>query len=154
MRSQGDFWHLILLTGAVVIAQDEVEIYTLNLPLPPGAEVEIDDAEKLVNENLGGVDGPFDIKVDEVMASGKWQGDLSMANSFRSEKGRVFLAGDAGEKRRYLYFFKLTLTVCSPPTHSCRRSWSKFRNSRCVRSYLEARRSSKGMGRRGPSGFL
>ena len=98
MRSQGDFWHLIIFTGAVVVAQDEVEIYTLSLPLPPGADIQIDDVEKFVNESLGGVDGPFDIKVDEVMVSGKWQGDLSMANSFRSDKGRVFLAGDAGEK--------------------------------------------------------
>ena len=53
--------------------------------------------EQWIKESLGGMGGPFDIKVDEVIISGHWRSDLSIATSFRSEKGRVFLAGDAGK---------------------------------------------------------
>lgn len=66
--------------------------------LTPRGDFEMGDAGNFINESLGGIGGPSDIKVDEVIVSGKWQADLSIANSFRSERGRVFLAGDAGKK--------------------------------------------------------
>jgi hypothetical protein len=104
MRSHGDFWHLLVLTGVLVIAQDEIETYTLQLSILPGTDIQIDDAEKFINESLGGVDGPFNITVDEVIVKGKWQADLSIANSFRSENGRVFLAGDAGKNLIFIRY--------------------------------------------------
>jgi FAD-dependent monooxygenase len=96
MRSNGDFWHLTILNGAVVIAQDEVDIYTVHRMIPPGVTFQMENPVDFVNESLGGVGGPFNINVDEVIVHGRWQSDLSLADSFRSEKGRVFLAGDAG----------------------------------------------------------
>jgi len=96
IQSQGDFWHLTILNGAIVVAQDEVDTYTVHRMIPPGTDFRFEDPVDFVNESLGGVGGPFDINVHEVLAHGKWQGDLSIADSFRSGKGRVFLAGDAG----------------------------------------------------------
>lgn len=98
MYSLGDFWHLTVVTGAIVISQDEIDTYTLHRMVPPGTDVEIGDPEKFVNESLGGVGGPSDINVEPIV-SGKWQADMSIADSFRSKQGRVFLAGDAGRLR-------------------------------------------------------
>ena len=96
MQSKGDFWHLAILNGAMVIAQDEVDTYTLHRMIPHGVNFEIENPVEFVNESLGGIEGPFDINVDEVIVNGRWQADLSIADSFRSGNGRVFLAGDAG----------------------------------------------------------
>jgi hypothetical protein len=96
MYSLGEFWHLTVVTGVIVISQDEIDTYTLHRMVPPGTDFEIGDPEKFVNESLGGVGGPSDIKVQPII-SGKWQADMSIADSFRSKQGRVFLAGDAGK---------------------------------------------------------
>jgi hypothetical protein len=96
MQSRGDFWHMTILNGSVVIAQDEIDTYTVHRVLPPGVDFQIGDPLEFIKESLGGFGGPFDIKIDKVIVTGKWQSDLSIADSFRSEKGRVFLAGDAG----------------------------------------------------------
>lgn len=96
MQSRGDFWHLAVLNGSVVVAQDEVDTYTLHRMIPPGVNFEIGNPVEFINESLGGIGGPFDITVDEVIVDGRWQSDMSIADSFRSGKGRVFLAGDAG----------------------------------------------------------
>lgn len=88
----------MILTGALIVAQDEVDTYTMHRMLPPGTDFQMGDAGDFINESLGGIGGPSDIKVDEVIVSGKFQADMSIASSFRSEKGRVFLAGDAGER--------------------------------------------------------
>jgi hypothetical protein len=96
MQSLGDFWHLTILTGAMVVAQDQVDTYTIHLPV--GTDLEIGDPQKFVSELLGGVSEPFDINIDEIIVSGKWQANLSLADSFRSHRGRIFLAGDAGTR--------------------------------------------------------
>lgn len=85
--------------GAAIVAQDEIDTYTLHRMVPPGADFEIGDPERFINESLGGVGGPSNIKIDETLVTGKWQADMSIASSFRSDKGRVFLAGDAGKFR-------------------------------------------------------
>ena len=96
MQSNGDFWHLTILNGSVVVAQDEIDTYTVHRMNRPGFNFQIENPVEFVNESLGGVGGPFDLHVDEVIVAGRWKADLSLAESFRSRKGRVFLAGDAG----------------------------------------------------------
>ncbi|KAE9372788.1 FAD/NAD(P)-binding domain-containing protein [Stipitochalara longipes BDJ] len=98
MQSKGDFWHLTILNGAVVVAQDEIDTYTVHRMVPPGVNFQVENPVEFVNESLGGYGGPFDLHIDEVIISGRWQGDLSLAESFRSGKGRVFLAGDAAHQ--------------------------------------------------------
>jgi hypothetical protein len=62
---------------------------------PPGVNFQIENPVEFINETLGGSGGPFDLNIEEVLVSGKWQSNLSIADSFRSEQGRIFLAGDA-----------------------------------------------------------
>jgi FAD-dependent monooxygenase len=97
LQNFGDFWHFTVITGTIIVAQDEIDTYTVHRLVPPGADFEIGDPEKFINESLGGIGGPADIKIDETIVSGKWQANLSIADSFRSDKGRIFLAGDAGK---------------------------------------------------------
>jgi FAD-dependent monooxygenase len=99
MQSMGDFWHKVILNGTAVIAQDKVDTYTVQSMILPGVDIEnfwIENPVEFVKESLGGMGGLVDIEIDEVLVSGKWQGDLAIADSFRSERGQVFLAGDAG----------------------------------------------------------
>lgn len=100
MQSMGDFWHMLILNGTAVVAQDEVDTYTVHSMIRPEVDIEkfrIENPVEFVQNSLGGAGGSVDIKIDEVLISGKWQGDLSMADNLPSERGRVFLAGDAGE---------------------------------------------------------
>lgn len=134
MQSQGDFWHMILLGSGLIVAQDEVEIYTLHKILPPGVEVDISNPAEFIKETLGGMVGPLDIKIDEVILNGKWRSDLSIANSFRSDNGRIFLAGDSGtcSHSNFKNKFSNQLRIDSPSTHPCWWPWPEFRNPRCL----------------------
>lgn len=87
---------MVILSGVVFISQDEIDTFTIHQITPPGSDRHIQDPKKFVQDNLGGMAGPYNIKIDEVLVSGTWQADMSIANSFRSDKGRVFLAGDSG----------------------------------------------------------
>ncbi|KAH8807353.1 FAD binding domain-containing protein [Xylogone sp. PMI_703] len=100
LQSNGDFWHQVLMNGAAMVAQDEVDTYTVHVICPPDADIEVpaDNTEKWLNEILGGWGGLYDIKVDKVIVIGKWQADMSIASSFRSKNGRVFLAGDSAHQ--------------------------------------------------------
>ena len=40
--------------------------------------------------------GLVPVKIDEVYVKGRWGCRVAIADSFRSDKGRVVLAGDAG----------------------------------------------------------
>ncbi|CAG8959998.1 hypothetical protein HYFRA_00013186 [Hymenoscyphus fraxineus] len=97
MRTKGDWWHMTTLNGALVVSQDEIETYTVHRMIPPGMPFQMDDPVEFVKESLGGMGGPLDIDV-EVILCGKWSSDLSIASSFRSPGGRVFLAGDAAHQ--------------------------------------------------------
>lgn len=96
MQSKGEFWHLTILNGALVVAQDEIDTYTVHRMIPPGVDFEMGNPVDFVKESLGGLGGPLDIEIDNVIVHGRWQGDLAVADAFRSAKGRVFLAGDSG----------------------------------------------------------
>jgi 2-polyprenyl-6-methoxyphenol hydroxylase-like FAD-dependent oxidoreductase len=88
----GRFWHLYLAGGAVVIAQDERDTFTVHVPLPPGADGHAGDHTgdpvALVHDALGAP-----VVVDEVLLTSVWSPNLLVAERYRD--GRVFLAGDA-----------------------------------------------------------
>ncbi len=64
----------------------------------PGEEADPSkiDPEKFISEALGGMAGPVPVEIDEVYVKGRWGSRVAIADSFRSNKGRVFLAGDSG----------------------------------------------------------
>jgi 2-polyprenyl-6-methoxyphenol hydroxylase-like FAD-dependent oxidoreductase len=90
LHALGQFWHLYLSNGAVLIAQNEVDTWTLHQDL--GAEVDdpdpIGDPREFVARALG-----RPIKIDDVLASSVWRPNAMLADSYGRD--RILLAGDA-----------------------------------------------------------
>jgi FAD-dependent monooxygenase len=86
----GQFWHLYTTGGAVLIAQDEVDTWTLHQDLGPDVDDPdpIGDPIEFVARALG-----HPIKVDEVLASSVWRPNALLAD--RYGRGRILLAGDS-----------------------------------------------------------
>ena len=98
MRSQGRFWHLNGLGGALCVSQDEIDTYTWHFIVPDGTELATFDAEKAIYEGVGGLLGPCKLEIDEIILKGAWKCGVAVANNFRSDMGRVFLAGDSAHQ--------------------------------------------------------
>jgi 2-polyprenyl-6-methoxyphenol hydroxylase-like FAD-dependent oxidoreductase len=90
LHALGQFWHLYTSSGAVLIAQNETDTWTLHLDL--GAEADdpdpMGDPREFVARALG-----RPIAIDEVLASSVWRPNAMLADSYR--RGRILLAGDA-----------------------------------------------------------
>jgi len=90
LRALGQFWHLYTSTGAALIAQNEIDTWTLHQDL--GAEVDdpdpIGDPREFVARALG-----RPVAIDEVLASSVWRPNAMLADSYGRE--RILLAGDA-----------------------------------------------------------
>lgn len=90
LRALGQFWHLYTSTGAVLIAQNETDTWTLHQDL--GAQVDdpdpIGDPREFVARALG-----RPIIIDEVLASSVWRPNAMLADSYGRD--RILLAGDA-----------------------------------------------------------
>ena len=99
LRSQGQFWHLMTLTGAVCVAQDEKDTYTWHFMVPEDTDPATFDAEKAIREGAGGLLGPYPLEIDEIKVKSMWKSKLAVAEQFRSDGGRVFLAGDSGTSK-------------------------------------------------------
>ena len=90
LHALGQFWHLFLTNGACVIAQDEVDTWTLHVDLGPDLTDEdpIGDPHELVITAVG-----RPVEITEVLASSIWRPTALLADSYR--RGRILLAGDA-----------------------------------------------------------
>lgn len=90
LHALGPFWHIFTSTGATLIAQNEVDIWTLHRDL--GAELPdedpLADPHRFVADTLG-----RPIEIDEVLATSIWRPTALLADRYRA--GRVLLAGDA-----------------------------------------------------------
>ena len=84
----GPFWHLYFPHGAVLIAQDEIDTYTLHVPADPESDPAAVDPVERIRLGLGAP-----VVVDEVLLTSRWTPNLLVADRYR--EGRVFLAGDA-----------------------------------------------------------
>jgi 2-polyprenyl-6-methoxyphenol hydroxylase-like FAD-dependent oxidoreductase len=90
LRALGQFWHLYTATGAALIAQNEIDTWTLHQNL--GFDVDdpdpIGDPREFVARALG-----RPIVIDEVLASSVWRPNAMLADSYGRD--RILLAGDA-----------------------------------------------------------
>jgi 2-polyprenyl-6-methoxyphenol hydroxylase-like FAD-dependent oxidoreductase len=90
LHSLGQFWHLFTSDGAVLIAQNEIDTWTLHQDL--GAQVDdpdpIGDPREFVARALG-----RPIVIDEVLASSVWRPSALLADCYGRD--RILLAGDA-----------------------------------------------------------
>lgn len=97
MRSQGKFWHCLTVDGSIVVDQGG-GIWTLHKMITPGGDdMSEADPVRLIADSIGGLSGPVPVNIDRILVRGKWGSQLSIANGFRSAKGRAFLCGDSGE---------------------------------------------------------
>jgi 2-polyprenyl-6-methoxyphenol hydroxylase-like FAD-dependent oxidoreductase len=90
LHALGQFWHLYTTDGAVVIAQDEVDTWTLHHDLGPDIDDPdpIGDPREFVARALG-----RPIVISEILASSVWRPNALLAD--RYGRDRILLAGDA-----------------------------------------------------------
>ena len=90
LHALGQFWHLFFTTGTTVIAQDEVDTWTLHVNLGPDVTEQdtIGDPSEFVRRALG-----RPVQIDEILACSIWGPTALLANSYG--RGRILLAGDA-----------------------------------------------------------
>ncbi|KAJ4854147.1 FAD binding domain-containing protein [Trichoderma breve] len=99
ISKHGQFWHLYIGNGAVVINQDGKNTFTMQIPVTTDNDLkEGDNVEEFINRKLGGWGQPSDVKVDEVCVISRWEAAVALADSFRSVNGRVFLCGDSAHR--------------------------------------------------------
>lgn len=90
LRKYGRFFLAIVGRGVTLVSRDEQDTWTGTYPItadersagPPS------DPLAVIRARLG-----VDLAVDEIIDVSDWQGELAVADTYRS--GRVFLAGDA-----------------------------------------------------------
>ncbi|KAI8931147.1 hypothetical protein NX059_011500 [Plenodomus lindquistii] len=98
LHKQGQFWHIFFTHGAVIISQDEVDTWTVHIPRPVGTDISSIDPVEAVHKALGTKDQPYSIKIDEILVTSIWRPNICIADRYTSDKGRVFLSGDAAHQ--------------------------------------------------------
>ena len=90
LHTLGQFWHLYTTGGAIIIAQDEVDTWTMHKDL--GLDIDdpdpIGDPREFVTRALG-----HPIAISEILASSVWRPNALLAE--RYGRDRILLAGDA-----------------------------------------------------------
>ena len=94
--AKGNSGTFFFTNGSIIISQDEVDTWTVHFPLPEGADASKIDPKEVIFQVLGGSVGPLQIEIDEILLHNTWTPNLAVADSYRTAKGRVFLAGDSG----------------------------------------------------------
>jgi hypothetical protein len=85
----GVAWHLQTSVGNLV-AQDDVDTWTLHVPLPPGTDETTLDAGQYLRDFVG---RDFDF---QILLSNPWSPNQVVARAYRA--GRVLLAGDSAHQ--------------------------------------------------------
>ncbi|KAJ9634880.1 hypothetical protein H2204_006114 [Knufia peltigerae] len=102
LHKHGRFWHIFVLgelgLGSACIAQNEKDIFTTHLLLPIGEESDNITSEDAVYRALGGIHGPYPIKIDEVLVRSTYRPNIAIARSYSGANGHVYLAGDAAHQ--------------------------------------------------------
>jgi FAD-dependent monooxygenase len=98
LHKQGQFWHIIFATGSFIIAQDEIDTWTVHTPIPVGIDWEKIDPEETVYKALGGLSTPHSIKIDKILVKSTWRPNICVAERYISPNGRILLTGDAAHQ--------------------------------------------------------
>lgn len=99
LQKQGQFWHVLFLSGAVIISQNERDIWTVHTVVPPGVDPSTLDPYTTVAKSLGANTGkPYEVNIDEVLVHNTWQPSIFVNDKYTSAKSRVFLAGDSAHQ--------------------------------------------------------
>lgn len=103
LHAQGQFWHIFFPNEAVeggsikgaIIAQDEVDTWTIHCFLPPNFDEKQLSSEQAIYRVLGGMGPPLSIQVDQILVRSTWTPSAAIATTYVSPHGRILLAGDA-----------------------------------------------------------
>ncbi|KAH7083605.1 FAD binding domain-containing protein [Paraphoma chrysanthemicola] len=98
LQKQGQFWHIFFTHGACLISQDEKDTWTIHIPRPIGTDVSSIDPMAAIYEGLGTKEQPYHIDIDEVLVTSGWRPNICIADRYISDKGHVFLSGDAAHQ--------------------------------------------------------
>ncbi|OQU98704.1 FAD binding domain-containing protein [Cladophialophora immunda] len=99
LQKYGQYWHIFFTSGAAVIAQNQVDTWTVHKPIGLDVDHSQLDPHETIAEVLGGSTGtPYPIKVDEILATSSWRPNICIADRYRSAGGRVFLSGDSAHQ--------------------------------------------------------
>ena len=97
LHSQGQFWHIFFTGGGAIINQDEIDTWTVHCPITLEQDVSALDPKAMVYKVLGSQTGPCPIEIDEILVTSVYRPNLVVADTYRTDGGRIFLAGDSGE---------------------------------------------------------
>lgn len=78
-----------------IIAQDEIDTWTVHRFLPVGFDDSTITSEDAVYSALGGMGEPYKIKIDEILVRSTWRPSVAVAKAYSGPKQRILLAGDA-----------------------------------------------------------
>ncbi|KAM5347515.1 hypothetical protein ACJ41O_010520 [Fusarium nematophilum] len=98
LHKQGQFWHIFFTSGSVVISQDEVDTWTIHLPISLDTDWKSLDPEKAIADALGGSLASCPIKIDEILVHSPWRPSIAVADQYASDSLRVFLSGDSAHQ--------------------------------------------------------
>ncbi|KAH5729245.1 hypothetical protein HBI20_057630 [Parastagonospora nodorum] len=103
LHAQGYFWHIFFVRepgvySGALIAQDEVDQWTIHYSLPLDTDTSKIGSEEAVYTVLGGLKGRYEIKIDEILVRSVWRPNIAVAQTWTSPGQRVFLAGDAAHQ--------------------------------------------------------
>jgi FAD-dependent monooxygenase len=102
LQRQGQFWHIFFLgndgLGSALIAQDEIETWTLHLQMALGTNHDEIDSYEAIYRSLGGLGEKFEIKVDEILVRSTYRPSIALARQYSSPNGRIYIAGDAAHQ--------------------------------------------------------
>jgi FAD-dependent monooxygenase len=103
IRKQGQFWHTFFMVepgifGGAMIAQDEVETWTVHYFLPLGTDTSAIGSEEAVYTVLGGLGGKHEIEIDEILVRSTWRPSIAVARTWATPDHRIFIAGDAAHQ--------------------------------------------------------
>jgi len=86
----GTSWHIQSPVGGTIISQNDVDTWTIHVPLSSGMDAEAIDPRQFLFERLGA-------EIDcEIIVANPWRPRLSLAKSYG--EGRVWLAGDSAHQ--------------------------------------------------------
>ncbi|KAH7091351.1 FAD-binding domain-containing protein [Paraphoma chrysanthemicola] len=103
LQAQGQFWHIFFLhrPGAfagAMIAQDEIDTWTVHWFLPLGTNTDSIASEEAIYTVLGGLYGKYEIEIDEILVRSVWRPSIAVARTWASTSQKIFIAGDAAHQ--------------------------------------------------------
>lgn len=105
LHKHGRFWHIFFMDhsgglGGAIIAQDEIDTWTVHLFQPVDSEEDLSNvsSEDIVSRVLGGMYRPYPVAIDKVLVRSVWRPVIAVTQSWSGPNLRVFLAGDAAHQ--------------------------------------------------------